>query len=119
MEATISISALAKLSRVSTKTLRYWERVGLLPRAARSHTGYRQFSPDAVRYVIFIHRSKSIGLTLAEMRGVLRVARGGCCPCPNVVQLCEAKAHAIVRQIRALPAQLERLRSIQRRADTS
>jgi len=41
MGQALSISALARSTGVTSKTLRHWERVGLLPKAARTHTGYR------------------------------------------------------------------------------
>jgi MerR family regulatory protein len=48
MGQALSISALAKSTGVTSKTLRYWERVGLLPRANRTHTGYRIFAPEVL-----------------------------------------------------------------------
>lgn len=44
MRKALSVSALAKSAGVTTKTLRYWEGLGLLPRANRTHTGYRVFA---------------------------------------------------------------------------
>ena len=114
MGDTLTISALAKRAGVSSKTLRYWERRGLLPRAARSHTGYRLFEPDSLRYIAFIQRSKAIGLTLAEMRQVLRLARRGHCPCPDVIEWTERKISSLEEQVRALEALLHRLKRIRR-----
>ena len=52
MGQALSISALARSNGVTSKTLRYWERVGLLTKAARTHTGYRIFGADANHYMI-------------------------------------------------------------------
>lgn len=114
MRDALTISAFAKRSGVPSKTIRYWESLGLLPRAARSHTGYRVFDPAALRYVAFIHRSKAIGLTLAEMQELLHLARTGHCPCPEVVGWTEARAKSIAEQIRELSALLLRLKRIER-----
>jgi MerR family transcriptional regulator, copper efflux regulator len=114
MQDALTISAFAKRSGVPSKTIRYWEGLGLLPRAARSHTGYRVFDPDALRYVAFIQRSKAIGLTLAEMQELLHLARTGHCPCPEVVGWTQARAKSIADQIRELSALLLRLKRIQR-----
>lgn len=70
MEQALTISALAKWAGVTSKTLRYWERVGLLPKATRTHTGYRVFGPEAIHYIDFILKAKSVGLTLSEMKRV-------------------------------------------------
>lgn len=114
MHETLTISALAKRSGVPSKTIRYWESLGLLPRAARSHTGYRVFDSESLRYVAFIRKSKAIGLTLAEMREILRLARAGHCPCPDVVRWTAARARSIESQIRELSALLRRLKHIRR-----
>jgi len=58
-----ALRALAKSAGVTSKTLRYWERVGLLPKAARTHTGYRLFAPEVIHYIDFILKAKSVGLT--------------------------------------------------------
>lgn len=77
MHDALTISVFAKRSGVPSKTIRYWEGLGLLPKAARSHTGYRVFDPAALRYVSFVQKSKAIGLTLAEMQEVLHLTRSG------------------------------------------
>jgi MerR family transcriptional regulator, copper efflux regulator len=114
MRDALTISAFAKRSGVPSKTIRYWEGLGLLPKAARSHTGYRVFDPAALRYVSFVHKSKAIGLTLAEMQEILHLARIGRCPCPEVFGWTQAKAKSVAEQIRELSALLKRLKRIQR-----
>ncbi|MGC1107333.1 MAG: MerR family DNA-binding transcriptional regulator [Candidatus Acidiferrales bacterium] len=114
MHDALTISAFAKRSGVASKTIRYWESLGLLPKAARSHTGYRVFDSAALRYVAFIQKSKAIGLTLAEMHEILHLARSGRCPCPEVFSWTQAKAKSVAEQIRELSALLLRLKRIER-----
>lgn len=110
----VSISALAKRTEIASKTLRYWESLGLLPKATRSHTGYRLFPPEAVSYVDFIQKSKSVGLSLAQIGQVLRVSRNGGNPCPQVARWAEQKAEMVERQIRLLTDLRKRLRHFSR-----
>lgn len=110
----VSISTLAKRTGVSSKTLRYWESRGLLPKAARSHTGYRLFDPGAAQYVEFIQKSKSVGLSLKEIAEVFRVARNGGSPCPDVVTWAKQKAEEIEHQIKLLSRMHRRLRHFTR-----
>lgn len=114
MRETLTVSALAKRTGVSPKTIRYWESLGLLPRAARTHTGYRVFDQESIRYAKFIRKAKDIGLTLAEMREVLRLARTGQCPCPEVLHWTGEKVKTLEEQIKTLSALLGRLKRIQR-----
>ncbi len=110
MRQAFSISALARSTGVTSKTLRYWERVGLLPKAARTHTGYRIFGADANQYVEFILKAKSVGLTLSEMKRLLEFVRQGKNPCPAVVQWIDEKDRAAEQQIHSLRALQRRLR---------
>ena len=110
MRQAFSISALAKSAGVTAKTLRHWERIGLLPRANRTHTGYRIFAPDVMRYIDFILKAKTVGLTLAEMKRVIELAHDGGNPCPEVLQWLEEKDKALEQQIHSLRALRQRLR---------
>ena len=114
MRDALTISAFAKQAGVPSKTIRYWEGLGLLPKAARGHTGYRVFDPAALRYVTFIQNSKAIGLTLGEMQEILHLARSGRCPCPEVFEWTQARAKSVAEQIRELSALLVRLKRIER-----
>lgn len=111
----LTISALSRRTGVSSKTLRYWESRGLLPQAARSHTGYRLFGRESAQYVAFIQKSKSIGLTLAEAARVLELARNGRSPCPEVVEWLGRKAESLQQQIELLSALYRRLERLRRR----
>src|SRR5437660_7414906 len=112
MRQALSISALAKSAGVTAKTLRYWEWIGLLPRANRTHTGYRIFAPVVVDYIDFILKAKSVGLTLSEMKRVVKLAHDGKNPCPEVVQWIDDKDRALEHQIRTLRALQQRLRRL-------
>ncbi|MFB3917381.1 MAG: MerR family DNA-binding transcriptional regulator [Terriglobales bacterium] len=110
----LTITELARRTGASAKTLRYWERLGLLPRAARTHSGYRVFDHQALHYAEFIRKSKSVGLTLREMQRVLKMAGAGRNPCPEVVRWIDGKAREVEQQIRSLQALQRRLREFRR-----
>jgi DNA-binding transcriptional MerR regulator len=110
MRKALSISALAQSAGVTAKTLRYWERIGLLPRANRTHTGYRIFDPAVMRYIDFILKAKTVGLTLSEMKRVIELANDGGNPCPEVMKWLDDKDKALERQIHSLRALRRRLR---------
>ncbi len=74
----ISTSELAKRGGVNLETIRYYERVGLLPKPPRSAAGYRQFSAESVRRVRFIKRAQEMGFSLKQIKELLalRIALG-------------------------------------------
>jgi len=119
MGQTLSISALARNTGVTSKTLRYWERIGLLPRANRTHTGYRIFAPEVIRYIDFILKAKTLGLTLSEMRRVIEIAHDGGNPCPELMQWLDDKDKALEQQIHLLRAVRQRLRRFRHLCSTN
>ena len=116
MTQNLTITALARETGVSSKSLRYWEELGLLPKASRSRAGYRLFPPEAVAYVGFVKRSKAMGLTLKQMQKVLRLARDGRSPCTTVETWIDQRIAELETAIQSLTQQLSALKCIQRRS---
>lgn len=119
MRQAFSISALAKSAGVTAKTLRYWERIGLLPRADRTHTGHRIFASDVMRYINFILKAKTVGLTLSEMKRAIELAEHGENPCPDVMQWLDEKDKALERQIHSLRVLRQRLQRFRHLCSTN
>ncbi len=67
------IREVAARSGVSVHTLRYYERVGLLPRADRSSSGYRLYPVEAVRRVRLVRILRSLGFRIHELRSLAAV----------------------------------------------
>jgi DNA-binding transcriptional MerR regulator len=67
----MNIGDLAKKLSVSTKTLRHYEKIGILPQANRSDNGYRTFSRAAVGQARFIVMLRRLELSLEEIRQLL------------------------------------------------
>ena len=74
-------SEVAAQAQVNTQTLRYYERRGLLPAPARTRSGYRAYTPDAVRVVRFVKRAQQLGFTLDDIEDLLHLAQGGPASC--------------------------------------
>jgi DNA-binding transcriptional MerR regulator len=67
-EDIISIGDLAKELGLTTRTLRYWEEVGIIESVERPEGGNRGYTPDCVRRIRFILKLKELGLTIREMQ---------------------------------------------------
>jgi MerR family transcriptional regulator, Zn(II)-responsive regulator of zntA len=96
------IGELAAATGTTTKTLRFHERSGLLPRAERSANGYRDYRPEVISLLDFIRRGRVAGLTLAQIREVIDIRETGDAPCDHVFQLMTARVVDIDRQIAEL-----------------
>jgi DNA-binding transcriptional MerR regulator len=80
----LSPSELARLTGVSTDTLRHYERKGVLGLPTRSDSGYRRYPPEAVARVRLVRRALTIGFTLDELASVLSERDHGGAPCRKV-----------------------------------
>lgn len=69
------IAEAARRAGTSPATLRYYQRIGLIPRVARRQSGYREFVDADVRVLRFIKRAQALGFTLDEVKQLLDLRR--------------------------------------------
>ena len=100
--------ALAARTGCNIGTIRYYERVGLLPPPPRSMGGHRLYAEGLVRRLNFVRRSRDLGFSIEEIRELLRLVDGGTYTCREIEQL--ARDH--VREIRSKIADLRRLQRV-------
>ena len=67
----LSIGQLAKAANVSIDTIRFYEKSGLLPRATRRPSGFREYSQNDVRQLRFVRRARAVGFSLEEIAELL------------------------------------------------
>lgn len=97
---------------MSPDTIRHYERLGLLKAPPRTDGGYRDYSPDALERVRMVRRALSIGFSLPQLTGILRVRDSGGIPCRSVFATAAAKRKQIDAQISELKAMRRQLDSI-------
>ncbi len=112
----VRIGELAAQTDVSTKTIRYYEDIGIMPAPPRAPSGYREYSDDAAALLGFVRAAQSVGLTLGEIREVLAFRDRGELPCAHVRQLIERHAADLAERIAALTAMQDDLERLARRA---
>ena len=98
----LTIGRVAKSAHVNVETVRYYERRGLLPKPARLPSGYRAYTPEAVRLVQFIRNARRLGFSLQEVNDLLRLRVDPGMSCREVKQRAETKIADIERKIEDL-----------------
>jgi Cu(I)-responsive transcriptional regulator len=73
MTGTMNIGEAATLSGVSAKMVRHYESLGLLPRVARTESGYRRYGMAEVHTLQFIRRARELGFSMAEIGALLKL----------------------------------------------
>lgn len=98
----LTVSKLAEEVGTSSDTVRYYERIGLLPAPERSPAGYRLYDNDAVERVRFIKRAKRFGLRLEEVGELLAISERGMCPCGSTRRMLEDRVAELTKEMAAL-----------------
>lgn len=110
------IHQVARRSGVPAKTLRYYEELGLLC-PERTPSGYRQYDERVFDRLTFIRSAQALGLSLAEISGIVKLRDDGEAPCAHVRGLLKDRSAAIARTIRELRTLQSELRDLVARAE--
>jgi len=83
----LSIGVLSKHSGVNIETVRYYKKIGVMPAPGRSAKGYRVYGAEHLKRLSFVRRSRQLGFSLDEIRGLLRLVDGHAYTCAEVREL--------------------------------
>ena len=98
-----TIGQLAKDAGVPIDTVRYYERIGLLPRRVGTATGWRRYSDEMVTRLRYLREGRAVGFTLRELSHLLNLTVAGA---PRFCETFDAAVNAKVRAIDGLLARL-------------
>lgn len=112
---TQTISAQAAALGLSPDTLRYYERLGLLPPPPRTAAGYRLYGAEAAQRLSFISGAKRMGLRLADIKELLDVRDRGQCPCGHTKDLVDRRLAEVEAEIQQLSAVRRQLLALKKR----
>ena len=96
------IGKLSKQSGVNIETIRYYEKIGVMPAPGRNAGGFRIYGPDHLKRLSFVRRSRQLGFSLDEIRNLLRLVDGHAHTCAEVHALMLSHLAEIRRKIRDL-----------------
>ena len=95
----MQIGVVAKKIGLSVDAIRFYERNALLPRAARTEGGFRQYGETDVETLAFIRRVQGLGFKLSEIRGLLNLRGSRLQPCAPVRRRLEEKLSDVQRKL--------------------
>src|SRR5690242_8646583 len=99
----MTIGELSEVSGLPASTIRYWEKMGVLPKPART-SGQRRYSPDAVHQLATLRLAQSCGFCLDEMRYLLHGFGRDVAPPRRWQELARKKRQELEEQIGRLEA---------------
>lgn len=113
----MKIGELAERAGTTVKTIRYYDRVGVLCPQERSDSGYRLYGNDALPRFRFVRAAQAVGLRLGEIREVIALRDRGETPCQFVVELIGRRATELDGRIAELEGLRDELRALAQRAE--
>ena len=107
-QSMLMIGALSERTGCNVETIRYYEKIHLLPPPPRSAGGRRLYPDTHLRRLVFIRRCRQLGFHLDEIRELLSLVDGGSYTCAEVRELTLNHAEELERKI----ADLKRMKSV-------
>jgi DNA-binding transcriptional MerR regulator len=108
----LTIGDVAEQTGESRDTIRYYERIGLVPKPVRTEAGYRQYREGVINRLALIRNAQRFGFSLREIAGFLGVRDGGGKPCHDV-------RAAGGRMLQAIDRQIDELRAARKQMQTT
>ena len=102
------IGELSRLCGVNIETIRYYEKIKMLPAPLRTEAGHRVYGPKETRILVFIRRGRELGFTLDQIRALLNLSGPGRASCAEVREIAKHHIEDISAKINDL-AKLKRL----------
>lgn len=113
----LSIGELGKATGTKVETIRYYEKIGLLPAPARTAGNYRDYGSTELQRLSFIRRARNLGFSLDQVRELLTLADDRARDCATVDGIARDHLIAIERKIADLTALRRELRSVIKSCD--
>jgi MerR family mercuric resistance operon transcriptional regulator len=106
--AGLTIGKLSELTGVNIETIRYYEKIKMLPAPPRTASGRRIYGPIETRILLFIRRARELGFALDDIRALLRLGAPGAASCREVKEVAAHHLHDVRAKLADL-TKLERL----------
>jgi len=102
------IGEVASMTGASVDTIRYYEKEGLLKEPSRSEGGFRKYPRETVERIQFIRKAQSFGLTLAEIKEIMKESEKG------LEQCCDHVSKVFTRKLGELETKIKELQTMRK-----
>lgn len=109
METRLTVQQTAKKTGLSAHTIRYYERIGLIPTIQRAANGHRRYTEDDIGWIEFLKCLRSTGMPIAEMQRYVELQQEGDATLDDRLALLEGHRRRIKAKIRELNSFLQKI----------
>lgn len=108
----MNIGELAKKSGVNSKLIRHYESIGLIPKAARTESGYRFYKEADIQYLRFVKRARGLGFSIKEIKKLLSLWRNKSRASKDVKALAHKHIQSLELKINEMQEMVDSLKSL-------
>ncbi len=110
----MNIGEAAKVSGVNAKLIRHYESIGIIPKANRTHSGYRVYSDSDVNVLTFVKRARGLGFSMKEIKKLVGLWRNHARTSADVKAMAQTHINSLEQKIKELEAMRDTLRHLAR-----
>lgn len=107
-----TIGDMGRATGTKIETIRYYERIGILPKPARSTNNYRDYGQAELGRLSFVRRARDLGFSLDQVRALLRLSDNRSCDCAGIDRIAQEHLQEVDRKIADLSALRRELRAV-------
>lgn len=107
-----TIGDMGKATGTNIETIRYYERIGLLPKPPRTSSNYRDYGQTELGRLSFIRRARDLGFSLDQVRALLSISGDRSCDCVGIDQIAKAHLAEVDRKLADLTALRKELKAV-------
>lgn len=108
----LTIGEMGKATNTKIETIRYYERIGLMPEPARTSSNYRDYGQAELGRLSFIRRSRDLGFSLDQVRALLGLSDDKNCDCAGIDRIANQHLLEVDRKIADLQALRRELKAV-------
>lgn len=108
----MNIGEVAVLSEVNSKMIRRYESLGIIPKAGRSISGYRQYSQNDVHVLKFVKRARELGFSMKDIKQLVSLWRNKKRPSSQVKSIAKKHAEELEKKLHEIQAMLSTLNTL-------
>lgn len=108
----LTIGEMGKATNTKIETIRYYERIGLLPKPGRTASNYRNYGQAELGRLSFIRRSRDLGFSLDQVRALLGLSDDRSCDCAGIDRIANQHLLEVDRKIADLRALRRELKAV-------
>lgn len=102
MSEGLLINDISKKLGINSKTIRFYEDIGLIPKPKRNESNYRVYSNEDIETLSFVKKSRELGFSIEEIKNIIKIRENGDLPKDVVIQTLEEQKSTLEKRIKEM-----------------